>query len=168
MFLLPLIIFLPILEIIGFIVIGGRLGILWSFLWLVADVVVGSMLLRSINERPRRTARNPENMEEAALEDMFDGFCIFAGAMLLIFPGFVSDFFAAPLLIPPVRHLLFLYLRHKHGGVIDNINTTSQSFTYWYSADSESGARTGTHHESAASQTIEGEYRNVGDDKKLQ
>ncbi len=168
MFLLPLIIFLPILEIIGFIVIGGRIGVGWSFLWLIADVVVGFMLLRSINERPRRAARNPNNAEEAALEDMFDGFCIFAGAMLLIFPGFVSDFFAAPLLIPPVRHLLFLYLKRRHIGVMDNINTTSQSFTYWYSSDGTSGTGSGTPHKDAGSQTIEGEYRNVGDEKKLQ
>ena len=39
-----LVIFLPILEIIGFIVIGGQIGVGLSLLWVMADVFVGSLV----------------------------------------------------------------------------------------------------------------------------
>ncbi len=163
MFLLSLIIFLPVLEIIGFVVIGGRIGLGWTLLWLMADVAAGFALLRTINTRPLRAARLPDD-PDAALEDMFDGFCILAGALLLIFPGFVSDFLALPLLIPPVRRLLFLYLK-RHDGALDNIHTrarsfTGQNFAYWDFTSGENAPH-------APSKTIDGEFRNVGDEKKL-
>ncbi|MDE2336501.1 MAG: FxsA family protein [Alphaproteobacteria bacterium] len=160
MFLLPLIIFLPFLEIVGFVVIGGRIGLGWSLLWLLADVIAGLMLLRTMGGRRRRAEQNPADPDAAALEDMFDGVCRVAGALLLIFPGFVSDFLAIPLLVPPLRRLLFLYLK-RHDGVLHNINATSQSFTYWHFTD-------GNPRETPPPKTIDGEFRNTGDEKKLQ
>ena len=92
------------------------------------------------------------------LEDMFDGVCIIVGALLLIFPGFISDFLALPLLLPLTRHWIFLFLKRQHGGILNDINQKSQGFSYWYYEESRSGDTV---------KTIEGDFRSTDEDKKL-
>ena len=88
---------------------------------------------------------------------MFDGFCIIIGALLLIFPGFISDFLALPLLIPPVRHWIFLFLKYKHGSILNDLGKTSQGFTYWYYEERKDGG----------GKAIEEDFKNTDEDKKL-
>ncbi len=129
---LLLVIFLPLIEIAGFIVIGGRIGVGWSLLWVIADIVLGFTLLSTLGGNALRKAGKSAEAGAPPFEEMFDGICIIVGALLLIFPGFISDFLALPLLIPPVRHWLFLFLKNKHADILSEVGKTSQGFSYWY------------------------------------
>lgn len=157
MFIFLLVIFLPLIEIAGFIIIGGKIGVGLSLLWMIADFIIGYLLLCSIGARTLRKSQQSAQTDAYPFEEMFDGFCIIAGALLLIFPGFISDFVALPLLIPPVRHWLFVWLKNKHQNIFNDLSKTSRGFTYWYYEE-----RTGR-----STKTIEGEFTNDGENKKI-
>ena len=156
--LLLLVIFLPILEIIGFIVIGGQIGVGLSLLWVMADVFVGSLILSTMGGKTLRKAKESVQTDIYPFEEMFDGFCIIIGALLLIFPGFISDFLALPLLVPPVRHWIFVFLKYKHGAVFDDLSKRSRGFTYWYYEERGSDG---------SIKTIEGDFKSTDEDKQL-
>ena len=158
MFIFLLVIFLPLIEVIGFIVIGGKIGVGLSLLWVMADVIIGVTLLTTLGASALRKAATSAEAGTLPVEEMFDGFCIIVGALLLIFPGFISDFLALPLLIPLTRHWIFLFLKHKHGSILNSLDKTSQSFTYWYYEERGNDGPV---------KTLEGDFRNTDEDKKL-
>lgn len=142
--LLQMIILLPLIELIGSIEIGAKIGIGFSLLWIFIDILAGFALLFTLLGSTMAQAKPAEDISDAAvqnnldaaaqhaLERMFDGFCIMVAALLLISPGFISDFLALPLLIPPVRHWVYNFLREKHQELFHNINQSSQGFSAWY------------------------------------
>lgn len=158
MLVLLILIFLPLLEISGFIIIGGKIGIGLSLLWIIVDAIAGFMLLTTLGGQTLRKAQKSTTADAYPFEEMFDGFCIIIGALLLIFPGFFSDFMALPLLLPPVRSWLFKFLKEQHSGFFDNLGKSSQGFTSWYYE--ERGPR--------GSKTIEGEFTSRDDTKNLE
>lgn len=155
MFVLFLIGLLPLLEIAGFITIGGEIGVGLSLLWVIVDIAAGFTLLSAMGGQTLQKAKNSVDADIYPFEEMFDGICTLTGALLLIFPGFISDFLALPLLIPPLRRWIFAFLKHRHKGILDNISKNTQGFTYWY------------YEERGGSKTIEGDYTRIDDDKKL-
>jgi UPF0716 family protein affecting phage T7 exclusion len=157
--LLFLLFMLPLLEIAGFIVIGGRIGVGSSLLWVIFDVIAGFWLLTAMGAATLNKAKASVKADVYPFEEMFDGFCIIFGAALLIFPGFISDFIALPLLFPPSRRLIFLFLKTQHDSILKDLSKKSQGFTYWYYEEHKTGATPG--------KTIEGEFRREDDDKKL-
>jgi UPF0716 protein FxsA len=153
-----LIIFLPLLEIAGFIAIGGRIGVGLTLLWVIADTIIGFSLLSTLGAGTMRRARQSAQAEVYPFEEMFEGFCIIAGALLLIFPGFISDFLALPLLLPPLRRGVFLFLKRRHKNLFDDLGTSSRGFTSWYYEERGHGR---------AAHTIEGEFRKTDNDKRI-
>src|ERR1044072_7099325 len=102
-FLLLLFLFIPvpILEIYVIIQVGQAIGALWTIALLVADSILGSMLMRSqgraawrrfheaVGAAPRPPARGGAG-----------GALVFWGAPRLLPPGFVANFSGAPFLPP--------------------------------------------------------------------
>jgi len=152
-----LIVFLPLLEIAGFIIIGGKIGIGWSLLWVILDTMAGFYILATMGSQTLQKAKKSVDADIYPFEEMFDGFCILAGALLLIFPGFISDFLALPLLLPPLRHWIFRFLKASHESILNDLGKTSRGFTYWYY---EEKSPDGT-------KTIEGDFKRVERDKEL-
>jgi UPF0716 protein FxsA len=167
MLLFYMVIFLPLIEIAGFIVIGGRIGAGWSLLWLTADAVIGFMLLTTLGAGALRKAGKAADAGTLPLEEMFDGFCIIVGALLLIFPGFISDFMALPLLIPFTRRWIFSFLKRRHSSILNELGKTSQGFTYWYYEERTDGSAVKERKERISVKTIEGNFRYEDKDKKF-
>lgn len=150
MFIFLLLIFLPLIEIVGFILIGEKIGMGLSLLWIGVSASIGfTMLTRG---REKLVQRNI-----SSLEHLFNNLCVIVGGLLLIFPGFISDFLALPLLLPPIRHLIFLFLRHRHAHILDDLEKTSEHFAYWNYRPKENGKH--------SMKTIEGDFKKLGDDK---
>lgn len=152
-FFLP-ILFLPLFEIMGFVVIGGEIGLPLTLLWLLCSTVLGLWLLQG---RDAETLAQVKKQQEAetpffAIREVFDTLCLFLAGVLLIFPGFISDFLAVPLLIAPLRHFFFRRLRDNPDGFMRR--TFSQQ------------GPTHTRHGSSYTETtiIEGEYTATTDD----
>lgn len=150
-----LMIFLPLLEIAGLIVIGGKIGVGLSLLWVIAATIAGFYFLAAMGTQTLQKAKKSVDADIYPFEEMFDGFCILLGALLLIFPGFISDFLALPLLAAPVRRAIFRFLKYQHQSVLNNLSKSTQGFTCWYYEE-----RTG-----GAPRTIEGEFRRVEEDR---
>ena len=147
MFIFFLIIFLPLIEIAGFILIGGKIGAGLSFIWVIADAVIGYTLLTYWREKLVQRSNSP-------VEQLFDNLCVIAASLLLIFPGFISDLMALPLLIPPVRRWIFMFLKRRHGDILDDI--AAQQSAYWSPDYRNDGS---------APKTIEGDFKKIDEDQ---
>lgn len=93
----------PIAELYVIIQVGQLIGIWPTLLLLLADAVLGSMLLR----HQGRTAWRRFNEALAARRfpgrEVADGALIIVGGTLLLTPGFITDIFGLFLLVPPTR-----------------------------------------------------------------
>lgn len=102
-FILLLFILTPIVEIAVFIQVGGIIG-LWPTLGLVvATAIVGTALLRRQGLATMRSARESLARGEFPVNEIFDGACLLASGLLLLTPGFITDFLGALLLAPIFR-----------------------------------------------------------------
>jgi UPF0716 protein FxsA len=101
-----LILLLPLLEIAGFVVIGGRIGLGPTLLWVLAAALGGIGLIRQggLNAVTKLQAAMNEGREPG--HSLIDGAVIVIAGLLLVVPGFVSDVVALILLLPWTRNLL--------------------------------------------------------------
>ncbi len=97
---------LPVLELWLMIEVGGEVGALAVIAWLVAMIIVGINVLRYLGASSM--LRAAQGMRGGALpgRSMADGLFKAIGAVLLIIPGFITDFIALLCFIPFVRGLL--------------------------------------------------------------
>ena len=110
--------FLPVIEIIGFVTIGAKLGAGWTLVWIFGAGWLGMYLLQSRGRSAWIRAAKAQENDLFAMQDLFDGVCIFIASLLLIFPGFISDFLAVPFILAPMRHWLFNILRKNPNHVV--------------------------------------------------
>lgn len=147
--------FLPLIEIIGFVSIGSRIGVFATLLWLTCSTMLGFHLLRTGGLGAWTRARNRNN-DAFMIQDAFDSLCALIAAILLIFPGFISDFIAVPFLLAPFRHWLF-------GRSKAEDSFMRKGYSSWTRT-----SKTGTDGKTTTSETIiEGEFRRVDDTPKL-
>jgi UPF0716 protein FxsA len=104
--LILLFIVVPIAELYVIIKVGGAIGVLPTLAILVADALLGSLLLR-------QQGRSAWLRFNAALDErrfpgreVADGVMIVVGGTLLLTPGFITDVAGLLLLIPPTRALI--------------------------------------------------------------
>lgn len=104
--LLGTLILLPVVEIALFIQLGGRIGLAWTLAWLALSALIGLGLLRL--EGLALSAQVTSALLEGRLPTRELGHTLLAGvaAVLLIVPGFFTDFIALLLLLPAVRREL--------------------------------------------------------------
>jgi UPF0716 protein FxsA len=106
-FLLVLIfIVVPIAELYVIIQVGGAIGVIPTLVLLLADALLGSMLLR--HQGRAAWVRFNRALAENRLphKEVFDGVLIIFGGALLITPGFITDIFGLILLLPPTRAIV--------------------------------------------------------------
>ena len=99
-------ILVPIAELYVIIKVGGVIGVLPTLALLLADAVLGSMLLR--HQGRAAWIRFNRALAEGRLphKEVFDGVLVIIGGTLLLTPGFLTDILGLILLIPPTRALV--------------------------------------------------------------
>jgi len=110
---LVLLLLLPIVELAVLIQVGTWIGAGWTILLVIAGGVVGSVLLRRQGLAVLRRAQEAADRGELPVGAVFEGFCVVAGAILLIIPGFVTDVVGILLLIPFLRDALGRWLLQR-------------------------------------------------------
>lgn len=111
---LLLILLLPLIEIWGFIVIGGEVGagitlllvLLTGFVGVACFQYQGIQTWRDMRSEVEHTSTDP------AL-DVIERLGIFVAGVFLLVPGFFTDLLGLLLLLPPVRSILAQYLIGK-------------------------------------------------------
>jgi UPF0716 protein FxsA len=115
--LVGVIIVVPIIELYVIIQVGQAIGIVPTLALLLADAVLGSLLLRHQGRGAWRRFNEALAARRFPAREVADGVMVAVGGTLLLTPGFVTDIFGLILLIPPtralVRRFLGLYLGRR-------------------------------------------------------
>lgn len=115
--LVVLFIVVPIVELYVIIQIGGLIGVLPTLALLLADALLGSLLLRHQGRGAWRRFNQAIAERRFPGREVADGLMIAIGGTLLLAPGFITDIFGLLLLIPPTRAiargLLRTYAGHR-------------------------------------------------------
>jgi UPF0716 protein FxsA len=107
----------PLIEIALFVTIGGAIG-LWLTLFVVIGTgVLGVALLRRQGLRSAERLRRQMDEMRDPLGAAGDGALRAFAAILLILPGFLTDFLGALLLLPPLRAALIAQIARRVGVV---------------------------------------------------
>jgi UPF0716 protein FxsA len=104
--LVALFIVVPLVELYVIIQVGGAIGVLPTIAILLADSILGSLLLRSQGRAAWQRFQAALAERRAPAREVFDGAMVIVGGTLLLTPGFVTDIFGLILLIPPTRDLV--------------------------------------------------------------
>jgi UPF0716 protein FxsA len=107
--LLPLVllfIVVPIAELAVIIQVGQELGIWLTLAILIADSILGSMLMRSQGRAVWRRFNETLRAGRPPAREVLDGVLVIFGGALLLTPGFITDIAGLLLLIPPTRALV--------------------------------------------------------------
>jgi UPF0716 protein FxsA len=116
-FLLLLVLFVgvPILEIYVIIQVGQAIGALWTIVLLIADSILGSMLMRSQGRAAWRRFQLALAEGRVPAREVVDGVLVIFGGAFLLTPGFCSDIVGALLLLPPTRAVIRRVLVRRFG-----------------------------------------------------
>jgi UPF0716 protein FxsA len=113
--LVALFIIVPIVELYVIIQIGSLIGVWPTIALLLADAVLGSLLLRHQGRGAWRRFNAALAERRFPGREVADGLLIAVGGTLLLTPGFVTDILGAIFLIPPTRALVRRLLRGYMG-----------------------------------------------------
>jgi len=101
-----LILALPIAELAGLIVVGGRVGALPVIAWVILSAIIGANILRIAGWETARKVQAAMARGEMPLSEMLSGAALSIAALLLILPGFLTDILGLLLLIGPLRRAI--------------------------------------------------------------
>ena len=104
-FLIVLFIVVPILELYVIIQVGQLIGVLPTLILLLADALLGSLLLKHQGRGAWRRFNEALAARRFPGKEVADGVLIVIGGTLLLTPGFITDIAGLFLLIPPTRAL---------------------------------------------------------------
>jgi UPF0716 protein FxsA len=114
--LLPLVllfIVVPIAELAVVIQVGQAIGVWWTVAILVADAILGSVLMRVQGRTAWRRFNEAVGAGKVPAREVLDGALVIFGGLLLLTPGFITDFLGLLLLIPPTRALVRAVLARR-------------------------------------------------------
>jgi UPF0716 protein FxsA len=98
-----LFIVIPIAELYVIIQVGQAIGVVPTLILLLADAVLGSMLLKHEGRSAWRRFNEALAARRFPGKEVADGVLIVIGGTLLLTPGFLTDVFGLLLLLPPTR-----------------------------------------------------------------
>jgi UPF0716 protein FxsA len=105
----------PLAELYVIFRVGDAIGIPLTLVILVADSLIGSMLLKSQGRSVWR--RFNETMQAGRIphQEIVDGVLVIFGGAFLITPGFITDIIGVLLLLPPTRSLFRRLVQRQLG-----------------------------------------------------
>ena len=103
----------PLVELFILIKIGGHIGALNTILLVIFTVLLGAMLVRMEGLRTLRQIQSSLAQGQLPAEELIDGVLIFAGGILLVIPGVLTDLCALILLLPYTRMHFKRWLRRR-------------------------------------------------------
>jgi UPF0716 protein FxsA len=109
--LVALFIVVPIVELYVIIQIGSLIGVWPTIALLLADALLGSLLLRHQGRGAWRRFNLALAERRFPGREVADGLLIAIGGTLLLTPGFVTDIVGLLFLIPPTRAIVRHFLR---------------------------------------------------------
>ena len=100
-----MIIFIPIIEIYLFIKIGSQIGAISTISLILFTAILGVFYARYEGFNTLRSAVNQLIKKEIPFYEIISGAALAVAALLLILPGFLTDFIGILIIFPPTRKL---------------------------------------------------------------
>jgi UPF0716 protein FxsA len=104
--LVALFILVPIAELAVIIQIGSLIGVWWTIALLIADSILGSLLMRHQGRAAWRRFQASIAESRVPARETIDGALVIFGGALLLTPGFITDIFGLLFLLPPTRAVI--------------------------------------------------------------
>src|ERR1044071_6750424 len=96
----------PIAELFVIIQVGEAIGVWLTLALLIADSILGSLLMRSQGRAAWRRFNEAVQPGRVPAREVADGVLVIFGGALLLTPGFLSDIVGLLFLLPPTRALI--------------------------------------------------------------
>ena len=113
----------PIIEVWTLVWVGQRIGVAWTIVLLVAEVLLGIWLVRHEGSKAWTALNNAFASGKLPTGELLDAVLIMVGGVLLMLPGFFLDIFGLVFLLPFTRPLargllaLFIARRAARSGI---------------------------------------------------
>jgi UPF0716 protein FxsA len=117
---------LPLLELYILIKIGSYLGAFLTIALIIFTALLGLLLARFEGLRTWHQIRHSLSQGIVPAEEMLDSVLIFAGGVLFVIPGVITDFVALVLLIPFTRTIFKRWLRRRFDRMVERGNVRLQ------------------------------------------
>ena len=111
---LILIILVPILEIYLFIKLGSHIGAFNTISLILLTAIIGVWYARYEGFNTLKSGIKQIIQNEIPIYEMISGAALALAALLLILPGFATDFLGLLIIFPPTRKLFFGKLSKKY------------------------------------------------------
>jgi UPF0716 protein FxsA len=95
----------PLVEVYLLVQLGQAIGAWWTILVLIADGILGSLLVRREGGRAWRALQDALSSHRMPATELADGALILVGGTLLLTPGFLSDAAGLFCILPFTRPL---------------------------------------------------------------
>jgi UPF0716 protein FxsA len=106
-----------LVELIGILFVGSQIGAFVTFLLIILTGVIGLLLIQRLGYHTWKTAQQQWSAGQPPGHTILRGLLQSLGAVLLLFPGFISDIVAILLFIPFTRkwiqQMVFVWLRDR-------------------------------------------------------
>jgi UPF0716 protein FxsA len=126
--LIALFIVVPIAELYVIVQVGQLIGIWPTLILLLADAVLGSMLLKHQGRSAWRRFNEALAARRFPGREVADGALIIVGGTLLLTPGFITDIFGLFFLLPPTRAISRRLLKRLTIGRFAIVGTSTGGF----------------------------------------
>jgi UPF0716 protein FxsA len=128
MFVLALIV-IPVLEVFVLIEVAHAIGWLLALVLLLGSSVLGVQLLRVQGRATIERVSAAVSERRAPGRAVIDGALGFLGGVLLVIPGFVTDFFGVLLMLAPTRALTRRWISRRYASRVMSFVATAGRFT---------------------------------------
>ena len=112
--LLLLFISIPLIEIYLFIKVGSFIGAFNTISLILITAIIGIVYARYEGFNTLRSGMSQLVKNQLPVYEIVSGAALAFAALLLILPGFATDFLGFLLIFPPTRKLLFKKVRNKY------------------------------------------------------
>jgi UPF0716 protein FxsA len=104
--LLLIFIVVPIAELAVIIQVGQQIGVWLTIAILIADSILGALLMRSQGRASWRRFNEALQAGRPPAREVLDGALVIFGGAFLLTPGFITDIIGIVLLLPPTRAIV--------------------------------------------------------------
>ena len=110
---LLLLIGIPVIEIYLFIKLGSQIGAFYTILLIFVTAFFGVVYARYEGFNTLRSGMPQMVKNELPIYEIISGAALAFAALLLILPGFATDFIGLLIIFPPTRKLIFKKVSNK-------------------------------------------------------
>ena len=125
---LLLIILIPVIEIYLFIEIGGKIGALSTISLIFLTAFIGIYYAKYEGFNTLKSGMSQMMRNELPLYEIVSGAALAFAALLLIIPGFATDFIGFFMIFPPTRKVIFKKFSKKYSKKYSNKKNPKEDF----------------------------------------